>query len=95
VILCSHRQAPWLPLCEHANTVLAGDLTDDDIGSRVGLSAEVFGVLLALRALDDYAVQVALEPVKGEVHVIPVPVGRAVQITGRAATVNPPARCRP
>lgn len=77
--LCDHRQAPWLPLCEHAGTVPAGGLGEGDVGRRVTTSRGT-GILKAVHRVDEHAVQLLIERVDDPMPVVlTTPVGEVVQ----------------
>lgn len=78
--LCDHRQAPWLPLCEHAGHARATTLNDGDIGRRIETSRGA-GVVTAVRHLDDTLTQVLLDPgTSGHAVVANVPAGEVVRV---------------
>lgn len=83
-VLCSDRQAPWLPLCAHAETAEAGQLSEDHVGRRVQYQ-DAFGVLEGVRRIDDHTTQLLLVRHRGPEgsSVITVPIGASVRITGR------------
>lgn len=60
-VLCDHRLAPWIPLCEHAGQIRAGELSEEHLG-RVLTTSEGTGVLTGLRHLDDTLTQLLLSP---------------------------------
>lgn len=79
--VCSHRHAPWVPLCEHAGQARAGDLTAADIG-RVVTTRDATGLLEAVHPQDDVAMQLLLVRGTGpeDVTVALVPAGEVVRV---------------
>lgn len=82
--LCDHRQAPWIPLCEHAGRVRAMDLTDADVG-RVITARDGTGVLTAVRHIDETATQIALRRGHDDADLITTGAGEVLRIGWPAA----------
>lgn len=77
--LCGHRQAPWLPLCEHAGQARASQLTDADIGRQVGTSAG-HGVLIAVHHHDDQHTQLVVSRTRDDADVLNLGAGEVVRV---------------